>query len=185
LGGLGGVEVDIVRVANKYLAAAEMRGAADVAAADVLSQFMDRAQGLLGDPADSGSVFSTLDQVFTSFGALATDPGSTLRRSSAVSELQTLLSQIDDTGRELQALRDEANSRTGTIVDEANALMRGIAKLNLSIQSSALAGAGPSDADSEQQRMIDRWLAIGLRVAGSWIAAAGLMMLAWLARHPQ
>jgi hydrogenase/urease accessory protein HupE len=30
-----------------------------------------------------------------------------------------------------------------------------------------------------------RWLAIGLRVAGSWIAAAGLMMLAWLARHPQ
>ena len=30
-----------------------------------------------------------------------------------------------------------------------------------------------------------RWRAIGLRVVGSWISAAGLLMLAWLARHPQ
>jgi hypothetical protein len=30
-----------------------------------------------------------------------------------------------------------------------------------------------------------RWRAIGLRVGGSWISAAGLLMLAWLARHPQ
>ena len=155
-GSLGGVEVDVQRVANAYLAAAQMRGAADYAASDILSSFMDRAQGLLGDPADSDSVFATLDRVFGSFGALATDPGSTLRRSSTVSELQTMLSQIDITGRDLQALRDEASSRAGTIVDEANALMRGIAKLNISIQSSALAGAAPNDADSEQQHMIDR-----------------------------
>ncbi|KEF42144.1 MAG: hypothetical protein ER33_07215 [Cyanobium sp. CACIAM 14] len=30
-----------------------------------------------------------------------------------------------------------------------------------------------------------RWLAIGLRVGGSWITAASLLMLGWLARHPQ
>jgi hypothetical protein len=30
-----------------------------------------------------------------------------------------------------------------------------------------------------------RWRAIGLRVGGSWITAAGLLMLAWMARHPQ
>jgi len=30
-----------------------------------------------------------------------------------------------------------------------------------------------------------RWRAVGLRVVGSWITAAGLLMLAWLARHPQ
>lgn len=29
-----------------------------------------------------------------------------------------------------------------------------------------------------------RWLAFGLRVIGSWISAAGLLMLGWLARHP-
>ena len=47
-GGMHGVEVEITRIANAYLAAAEMRGAADVASADILSQIMDRAQGLLG-----------------------------------------------------------------------------------------------------------------------------------------
>ncbi|MDM7938340.1 MAG: phosphoglycerate kinase [Cyanobium sp. CZS 48M] len=30
-----------------------------------------------------------------------------------------------------------------------------------------------------------RWLAIGLRVGGSWITAASLLMLGWLVRHPQ
>lgn len=29
-----------------------------------------------------------------------------------------------------------------------------------------------------------RWLALGLRVVGSWIAASGLLMLGWLSRHP-
>jgi hypothetical protein len=28
------------------------------------------------------------------------------------------------------------------------------------------------------------WLALGLRVVGSWIAASGLLMLGWLSRHP-
>ncbi|MCT0199017.1 HupE/UreJ family protein [Synechococcus sp. CS-1325] len=30
-----------------------------------------------------------------------------------------------------------------------------------------------------------RWRAIALRVAGSWIAASGLLMLGWQLRHPQ
>lgn len=30
-----------------------------------------------------------------------------------------------------------------------------------------------------------RWRAIGLRVGGSWITAASLLMLGWLVRHPQ
>lgn len=155
-GGLSGVEIDIKRVANTYLAAAEMRGAADVASADAMSQFMDRAQGLLGDPSDSSSVFGTLDPVFSSFGALAVDPASALRRSAALSDLQTLLSQLDTTAAEITALRDEAHSRIVASLEEANSLMSGIAKLNASIQRSTIAGAPASEAETEQQRMLDR-----------------------------
>ena len=46
-GGLSGIEIEVTRVANAYLAAAEMRGSADVASADILSQFMDRAHAQL------------------------------------------------------------------------------------------------------------------------------------------
>lgn len=155
-GGLAGVTININRVANTYLAAAEMRGAADVASADVLAQFMDRAQGLLGDPSDSSSVFGTLDPVFSSFGALAVDPASALRRSSTLSDLQTLLAQLDTTSEEISALRDEAHSRITAGMEEANSLMSAIAKLNTSIQRSTIAGVSASEAETEQQRMIDR-----------------------------
>ncbi len=155
-GGLSGVEIEVTRVANAYLAAAEMRGAADVAAADILAQFMDRAQGLLGDPSDSSTVFATLDPVFASFGALAVDPASALRRSSTLSDLTTMLAQLDTTAEELQALRDEAHSRVVSSLDEANSLMSGIAKLNQSIQRSTISGVSASEAETEQQRMIDR-----------------------------
>lgn len=155
-GGVTGVEVDIRRVANAYLAAAEMRGAADVSAADVLSQFMDRAQGLLGDPSDSSTVFATLDPVFSSFGALAVDPSSALRRSAALSDLQTMLSQLDRTAAEITALREEAHSRIVATLEEANALMSGIARLNASIQRSTIAGVESNEAKTEQQRMVDR-----------------------------
>lgn len=155
-GGLSGLEIEVTRVANAYLAAAEMRGSADVASADILAQFMDRAQGLLGDPSDSSTVFSTLDPVFASFGALAVDPASALRRSSTLSDLTTLLAQLDSTAEELQALRSESQSRIVSSLEEANSLMSGIAKLNTSIQRSVISGVPPSEAETEQQRMVDR-----------------------------
>jgi flagellar hook-associated protein 1 FlgK len=155
-GGTTGVEIEIRRIANTYLAAAEMRGAADVSAADILAQFMDRAQGLLGDPSDSSSVFATLDPVFSSFGALAVDPSSALRQSSALSDLQTMLSQLDTTAEEISALRDESHSRVISAMEEANALMSGIARLNTAIQRATVGGVSSTEAETEQQRMLDR-----------------------------
>ncbi len=155
-GGLHGVEVEITRIANAYLAAAEMRGAADVASADILSQIMDRAQGLLGDPSDSSTVFAALDPVFSSWGSLAVDPASALRRSAVLSDLTTMLAQVDNTANEIAALRVEAHSRAMAAMEEANSLMSGIAKLNTSIQRSSVSGLQASEAETEQQRMIDR-----------------------------
>ncbi len=155
-GGMQGVEVEITRVANAYLAAAEMRGAADVASADILSQFMDRAQGLLGDPSNSSTVFASLDPVFASFGALAVDPASALRRSAVLSDLTTMLNQLDTTAGEISALRDEAHSRAVASMEEANSLMSGIARLNTSIQRNTIAGLSASEAETEQARMLDR-----------------------------
>ena len=155
-GGMAGVEIEITRVANTFLSAAEMRGAADVSAADMLAQFMDRAQGLLGDPSDSSSVFATLDPVFSSFGSLAVDPSSALRQSSALSDLQTLLSQLDTTAEEIAALRDESHTRIVSAMEEANALMSGIARLNTSIQRATIGGVSSTEAETEQSRMLDR-----------------------------
>jgi flagellar hook-associated protein 1 FlgK len=155
-GGMQGVEISVNRVANAYLAAAEMRGAADVAQADILAQFMDRAQGLLGDPSDTSTVFATLDPVFAAFGALAVDPASALRRSESLSDVKTMLAQLQNTSDEISALRDEAHSRVISSMEEANSLMTGIARLNASIQRDHIGGANASEAETEQSRMLDR-----------------------------
>jgi len=155
-GGLQGVEVEVTRIANAYLAAAEMRGAADVAAADILSRFMDRAQGLLGDPSDANTVFAALDPVFSSFGGLSVDPASALRRSEVLSNLRSLLDQLQTTSGEIAALREEAHARAIVTLEEANTLMAGIAKLNTSIQRNTIGGLSASEATTEQARMLDR-----------------------------
>ncbi len=156
VGGVAGVQVDIKRVSNAYLAAAEMRGSSEVSSAQVLADFMDRAQSLLGDPSQSGSVFATLDPVFSSFGSLSIDPSSALRRSESLSNVQTLLSQLQATSTELSALRSEANSRAVGVMEEANSLLTGIANLNKTIQNATISGASAADAQTEQQGMVDR-----------------------------
>lgn len=156
VGGIQGVDINVARIASAHLAAAEMRSAATVSAASQLSTFMDRAQGLLGDPSNAGSVFATLDPVFSAFGGLSVDPASALRRSTVLSNVQTMLSQFETTAGELSALREEAHIRAGAVMEEANSLLSSIAQLNQSIQRSTIAGSSTAEAETEQARMLDR-----------------------------
>ncbi|MEM8921430.1 MAG: flagellar hook-associated protein FlgK, partial [Pseudomonadota bacterium] len=53
-------------------------------------------------------------------------------------------------------LRDETNVKLQSAMEEANALMRGIADLNGSIRSATASGADASQAQTEQAGMLDR-----------------------------
>ena len=154
-GGIYGVEVDIQRVADQYLAAAEMRASSNFAAQEVTAGFLDRAQGLMGDPSDGGSVFSTIDAALDAFGSLSIDPSDNLRRADVVSSMSSLVSQLDQTGSEIIALRQEADSQLSAVAGEANNLMDTIAQLNASIQRSAVAGGDSTEAETQQSRLID------------------------------
>lgn len=154
--GAFGVQVEIQRAADKFLAASEMRTAASVGAAESISGFMDRVQGLLGNPSDGGSVFSSLDNVLSSMGSLALDPSSSLRQGNVVSDIQNMIGQINQTANEISALRDEANGQLRSVIGEANTLMETIADLNSSIQQSKIAGVDATQAENEQSKLIDR-----------------------------
>lgn len=155
-GGLQGVRVDIERVTNAYLAAAERRAAADATSATVRSELLDRAQALLGDPSGSQSLFAAMDPAYQSFGALSVDPASTLRRSEALSAVESLLSQLGAAAQEIGSLRAEAHARVGSLISEANTLMAGVARLNTAIQRATIAGVTASEAETEQAFRLDR-----------------------------
>lgn len=154
--GVYGVDVSVRRAANNYLAAAEMRASSELSAAQVKSDFLDRAQGLLGDPSEGASVFAGLDQALNAFGSLSNDPSDTLRRSDVVAALDTLVSQLDQTSSEIQALRDEADSRLRSVAQDANLMMQAVADLNLSIQRAKISGSDATQAETEQARIIDQ-----------------------------
>ncbi|WP_018995829.1 flagellar hook-associated protein FlgK [Hirschia maritima] len=151
-----GIEVEVARAADKFLAASEMRTSATVGSAEVVSGFMDRVQGLFGDPSQSGTVFASIDKVFASAGSLALDPSSSLRQGSVISDLQNMLGQINQTAHEITALQDEANGQLRSVIGEANTLMETIADLNASIQQSKIAGVDATQAENEQSKLIDR-----------------------------
>ena len=117
---------------------------------------MDRAQGLLGDPSDGGSVFAALDTVLDAFGVLSNDPSDVLRRADVVASLGALTGQLDQTSREIQALRDEADMRLKSSVEDANSLMQGIADLNESIQRARVSGSDSTEAETQQSRLLDQ-----------------------------
>ncbi len=151
-----GVQVNVQRAADKFLAASEMRTSATVGSTSTVAQFMDRLQGLLGNPSEGGTVFSALDSVLGSFGNLALDPASSLRQGSVVSDIENMLSQVNQTADEISALRDEANAQLRSVIGEANTLMQTIADLNASIQQSKISGSDATQAENEQSKLIDR-----------------------------
>lgn len=151
-----GVSVEVQRAADKFLAASEMRTQATVGSASTISGFMDRAQGLLGNPSDGGSVFASLDNVLSSLGGLSLDPSSSLRQGNVISDLQNMIGQVNQTSHEISALSDEANGQLRSVIGEANTLMETIADLNASIQQSKIAGVDATQAENEQSKLIDR-----------------------------
>jgi flagellar hook-associated protein 1 FlgK len=151
-----GVDVDIVRVASVFLAASEMRAAAEMSSTSTVVEIMDRAQALLGDPNEPSSMFAALDPAFADFGAMALDPSSAMRRQEALSSLQALLTKVDTVSRELGALRRETHLRLDSALEEANTLMAAIARINRSIEGASVTGARATEAETERAKLIDR-----------------------------
>jgi flagellar hook-associated protein 1 FlgK len=69
-----GVGVDVARVRrviDTYLQTASLDAASTTGEADVLSQFLDNAQSLFGDPSSDTSYFASYDDVLRAFSAAA------------------------------------------------------------------------------------------------------------------
>lgn len=157
LGEGGGVEVAAIqRAADRFLAAASYIAEATRGGAAARADILDRAQASFGDPAGATSLFASLDGVWSALSEVTVDPSSTLRRSDAVSALQTMFSEVQRIGRTIQDLVAEADQRIGDAVDQAQDLINRVAQLNTEIRLSRNAGADASSAENAQSALIDQ-----------------------------
>lgn len=156
--GIGsGVGVEAIsRAANKYLQAASLTSASATGAADVLSNYLDNAQALFGDPSGDNSYFSGLDDVYSAFSAAADSPASQLLRSQALTRVQAFLSDSSRINASLSTLAKQADTQINSDIDQANNLISQIYGLNADIARSKSIGGDASGSENIQSGLIDQ-----------------------------
>lgn len=151
-----GVKVDgVKRITDQYLQMASLTASSDSQRWDAVSQYLDNAQSLFGDPGKDGFFFNRLDKIFAAFATAADDPSSTLLRSQALSTVEDFLSEADRINGQVVALGDTVETRIGADVDRANSLLEQISKLNADIKRASLVGADASGSENIQSQLLD------------------------------
>lgn len=158
ISGMGvGVQVSgVVRVTDQYLQAASMTAASDSQRYGVISQYLDNAQSLFGDPSGSNYYFSRLDSIWSSFSAAANDPSSSLQRSQALSTVQDFLSETGRINTQITNLGATVDAQAKADVSQINDLLAQIDRMNSDISRAKLGNADSSGAENIQSTLIDK-----------------------------
>ncbi|MFZ5720979.1 MAG: flagellar hook-associated protein FlgK [Pseudomonadota bacterium] len=151
-----GVKIEgVKRITDQYLQLASLSASSDAERWNVVSQYLDNAQSLFGDPSSDGFFFSRLDKIFGGFAAVADDPSSTLQRSQALSSVQDFLTEADRINGQIVSLTKTVETQITAGVDRANYLLEQISGLNADIRSAALVGADASGSENIQSQLLD------------------------------
>ncbi|MGZ9114790.1 MAG: flagellar hook-associated protein FlgK, partial [Brevundimonas sp.] len=154
--GMGsGVEVSRIRLAtDRFLQAASLNAGANAAREGVRYELYDRIQSLFGDPGGDSGFFSQVDGVFSAFAASAEDPTSSPRRQEALFKTQALFDEAGRIGKQIQAVREDADGRIQSAMEKTNGLLKQIESLNLEIARATAVDGDASGAETAQAALI-------------------------------
>lgn len=151
-----GVKINgIRRITDQYLQVASLNAQSDTKRWSAVSQYLDNAQSLFGDPSAEGFFFNRLDKVFGAFSTLADDPSSTLLRSQALSNIEDFLGEADRINSQVVSLGATVETQISAGIERANGLLDEISRLNLEINRASLVGADASGSENIQSQLLD------------------------------
>ncbi len=151
-----GVNVGAVaRVVDRYLQTASLAAGSTAGKSSILSELLDRAQGLFGDPSGSTNFFMNLGEVFSDFATLANDPTSSLSRSQALTSVQSFFDDSARIANSLQQLQQETDTRLKATVNRVNDLLAQITKLNVDVRAAKISGTDSAGSENIQSQLID------------------------------
>src|SRR6185436_9344353 len=152
-----GVKIDgVKRVTDQYLQLASLAASSDAQRWNAVSQYLDNAQSLFGDPSADGFFFNRLDKIYGAFATAADDPSSTLLRSVALSNVEDFLTEAGRINDQIVSLGDTVETQISAGVQQANGLLEEITKLNLDITRAKLVGADASGSENIQSQLLDQ-----------------------------
>jgi flagellar hook-associated protein 1 FlgK len=152
-----GVHIDAInRAASMFLQKASLQASSQSGQASVVSDFMDQAQQLFGDPSSSTSYFAGLDSLYAAFSSAADTPSSSLARTGALNAVNDFLHNSSALSANLSSLRDEANQRTAADVSQINDILKQVSQTNNDISRITASGGDASGSQNEQSQLLDQ-----------------------------
>ena len=157
-GGMGqGVLVSgVKRVTDQYLQAASLTAGSEASRWGVVSQYLDNAQGLFGDPSGNDFYFGRLDKIWSSFAASADDPSSSILRSQSIASVQDFLAETGRINNQLTELGKTVDAQIGADVATINSLLQQVQHLNAEISRARLSGGDSSGSENIQSALVDQ-----------------------------
>ena len=155
--GMGvGVSIDAIkRATDRFLQSASLNAASESGRASILSETLNSAQQLFGDPSGDTSFFKTLDDIYAAFSSAQDDPSSSLLRTQALTRVDDFLSESSRITASLSKLGKDADGRISADVDRVNDLLSQIDALNTDITRAKVTGADATGAENVQSGLID------------------------------
>ncbi|MCR5874746.1 flagellar hook-associated protein FlgK [Phenylobacterium sp. J426] len=151
-----GVRVQgVKRITDDYLQMASLTAASDSSRWAMVSQYLDNAQSLFGNPSSDTFFFNRLDAIYGAFATAADDPSSSLLRSQALSNVQDFLAEADRINVQLKELGGTIETKIIADIDRANSLLTQINQLNVEIGRAKLVNADASGSENIQSQLLD------------------------------
>jgi flagellar hook-associated protein 1 len=110
-----------------------------LASLDQANATMQQVQNVFGEPSDTG-IGAQLSNFWSSWDAVANNPGDPGVRAVLLQEATTLVSSFNNAASSLAQLRTGTTTQLGAVVAQVNTISSSLAVLNQSIQSGTVAG---------------------------------------------
>jgi len=130
----------IQRVINEFVAKSLRSAISQSERYSAMSDIHDRVGMLLGDPNENTSLTGRIDQVFTGFANLASEPDSSVRRTGLINDLSNMATEVSRLSSQLQLLRGDIDKKINASVDAINDALARVKQLNSEIQYATLNG---------------------------------------------
>lgn len=143
----------VVGSSDNFLAAALIDDLSVYIREKVVSDSLDYYNTQLGSTEGSNTLSSYIDDMYATLKSLATTPETAANKSEVVNTANNLANSLRDMSSDIQSLRQTAEQRIASSVENINAILQRIDTLNTKVSS--FAGNDAGLAEYQDQRVVE------------------------------
>ncbi len=164
--GNGVTVATVQRAYSQYLTTALNSAQSTSSSITASYNLAQQLSNLVGSP--TSGISTSISAFFTGMQTVANSPSSTAAAQTAISDAQTLATEINQTGQQYDAMRQSVNTQLSNAVTQINGYSQQIAQLNTQITSATSSGQQPNQLlDERDQAVASLSQLVGVQVVQS------------------